>query len=212
VVNLPSAPGSDQEFLELLVQARQGDNHALGMLINRYRPYLLKIACDEADTNLQSKEGESDLVQDAYLNAVRAFALFKGQTQHDLRAWLRKILLNQISGSRTHYHADKRAIDAEIPLQAIDGKDSRNDNLQAIISSPSEQLVREEERCQVESALQTLPDIERAIFAMRQKDGCPFAEIARRLNMSEDAAQKRWARAIQALQEKVNRLDEPFPR
>jgi RNA polymerase sigma-70 factor (ECF subfamily) len=211
-VNLPSAPGSDQEFLELLVQARQGDNHALGILINRYRPYLLKIAGDEADTELQAKEGESDLVQDAYLNAVRAFPLFKGQTQHDLRAWLRRILLNQISGSRAHYHADKRAIDAEIPLQTLDGNDSRNDNLAANISTPSEQFVRAEERRLFELALQTLPDIDRAVIAMRQKDGCPFAEIARRLNMTEDTAQKRWVRAIRALEEKVNRLDEHFPR
>lgn len=207
-MTLSSAPSSDQEFLELLVQARQGDQQALGSLIDRYRPYLLKIACNEADTDLQAKEGESDLVQDTYLNAVRAFSLFKGQTPHDLRAWLRRILLNQIIGSHAHYHADKRAIDAEVPLQAVAG----NDGCLAEVSTPSEQLVREEERQMLEMAFQTLPDIERTIIALRQKDGCAFAEIARRLNMTEDAAQKRWVRAIQALEEKVNRLDERFPR
>jgi RNA polymerase sigma-70 factor (ECF subfamily) len=172
----------------------------------------MKIAGDEADTELQAKEGESDLVQDTYLNAVRAFPCFKGQTQQELRAWLRQILLSQINGNRAHYHADKRAIGAEIPLQTLDGNDSRNDNLHANIATPSEQLVCAEERDLFEAALQTLPDIERAIIAMRQKDGCAFAEIARRLNMSEDAAQKRWVRALEALEQKVNRLDGPFPR
>jgi RNA polymerase sigma-70 factor, ECF subfamily len=210
-VKLSSSPGSDQEFLELLVKARHGDQRALGILIDFYRPYLLKIAGDETDPDLQAKEGESDLVQDTYLKAVRAFRLFKGHTAEDLRAWLRRILLNRISGRRAHYHADRRSIDAEIPLQALDGQDNRNDDLDANITSPSEHAVREEERQIFEVALQSLPDVDRAIVALRQKDGCAFVEIARRLNMTKEAAQKRWVRAIQALEEKVKHLNERLP-
>ncbi len=210
-MELPAAPGSDQEFLDLLEQARQGDQRALGTLIDRYRPYLLKIACAEADTSLQAKEGDSDLVQDAYVKAVGAFPSFTGQTQRDLRAWLRRILLNRILGQRAHYHMDRRSIDAEIPLHTLERRDSGQDHLDADITSPSEHAVRREERDILELALQALPDVDRDIITLRQKDSCAFSEIARRLNLSRDAVQKRWVRALQALEEKVNRLNERLP-
>jgi RNA polymerase sigma-70 factor, ECF subfamily len=209
---LPFAPSSDQEFLELLVKARQGDQRALGTLIDRYRPYLMKIAYEEADPDLQAKEGESDLVQDTYLKAVGAFQLFAGQTADEMRAWLRRILLNRINYRRIYYHADRRSVEAEIPLHALESDDNHKDKLDADISSPSEHAVRAEERQMLDTALQTLPELDRDIITLRQKDGCAFAEIARRLSLTKEVAQKRWMRAIQALEEKVNRLDERFSR
>jgi RNA polymerase sigma-70 factor, ECF subfamily len=209
VVKQPSVPDSDQEFLELLMLARKGDHEAMGTLIDRYRPYLLKIAYDEGDTNLQGKEGDSDMVQGAYVYAIRAFHMFKGQTAQDLKGWLRKILLNQIHGVRDHYHADKRDVSAEIPL----GSDSRiNDELLPKEDTPSEQLVQREEHQLLERALQSLSELDRAIISMRQKDGFSFVEIARRLKLTEEAVRKRWARAIEVLEEKVNRPDDPNSR
>src|ERR1019366_5472394 len=99
---------SDHEFLRLLAQARRGDQEALGDLINRYRSYLLRIAYDEGDTDLQAKDGDSDYVQDACLKAILAFQGFKGQTGHEMRAWLRSILLNQIKDARKQALAQKR--------------------------------------------------------------------------------------------------------
>ena len=139
---LPFAPGSDQEFFDLLVKARQGDQRALGSLIECYRPYLMKIAYEEADPDLRAKEGESDLVQDTYLKAVGGFQLFTGQTAEDMRAWLRRILLNRISYRRSHYYADRRCVDAEIPLHAFEYDENHQDHLDADISTPSEHAVR----------------------------------------------------------------------
>jgi RNA polymerase sigma-70 factor (ECF subfamily) len=194
-----SVPGSEQEFIDLLTQARQGDTRALGDLIGRYRPYLLKIAYDEGDTNIQAKEGESDIVQDAYVRAIRAFKQFKGQTQQDLRAWLRGILLHQIHDTRERYKSDMRDIAAEVPLEQSVG------TLPASESTPSAHLIHDEERAQIEAALLTLSELDRAVIVMRQKDGLSFAQIARHLHQNEDAIRKRWARAIETLEEKVNR-------
>jgi RNA polymerase sigma-70 factor (ECF subfamily) len=211
-VNLPFAPSSDQEFLELLVKARQGDQRALGTLIDRYRPYLMKIAYEQADPDLRAKEGGSDLVQDTYLKAVGGFQLFTGRTANDMRAWLRRILLNRINYRRVYYHADRRSVEAEIPLHALEGNGKHHDNLDADISSPSENVVCAEERQILDTALQALPEMDRDIITLRQKFGCAFGEIARRLSLTKEVAQKRWVRAIQALQEKVKHLNERFPR
>jgi RNA polymerase sigma-70 factor (ECF subfamily) len=198
---------SDQEFLDLLTRARRGDQHALGQLINRYRQFLLRIAYDEADTDLQGRDGDSDYVQEAYVQAIHAFHRFNGASSQEMRAWLRTILLNQISDARKRSRAQKRNIRAEVPLQKIDGGDSRNENLILDQASPSEQVVLQEERAALEAALAQLSEQDRVIFELRQKDDCTFSEIARQLNMTEEAAQKRWARALNTLKEKVSRLD-----
>ena len=199
---LPS--DSDQEFIDLLELARKGDPDALGHLIDRCRPYLLKIAHEEGDADLQAKVGDSDMVQYTCLDAVRAFPQFRGRSSAEMLGWLRQILRYRINGIRDQFKADKRDLSAEISLQ-IDTDDSRNDNLQASTSSPSEQAVHQEERDLVERALRGLSELDRAIIEMRQKDGQAFAEIARQLHLTEEAAQKRWVRAIQTLKEKVRR-------
>ena len=197
----------ENEFFQLLEKARQGDAAALGTLIERYRPYLLKIAFDEGDTNLQAKAGDSDVVQNTCLNALRGFRDFKGQTSLEMRAWLRQILLHQLNDLQDQFHAGKRNVAAEVPLQSFETPDSRNEALKDDASSPSAQIVRREENDWLEGALRELPELDRTIIEMRQKEGRPFAEIARAVQMSEDAVQKRWVRALKALQEKLERLD-----
>jgi RNA polymerase sigma-70 factor, ECF subfamily len=209
-VNPPVYPSpSDQEFFELLTQARAGSKDALGQLIDRYRPYLMKLAHDEGDTDLQAKEGDSDVVQDACAKACQTFLQFQGGTSGEMRGWLRKILLSKLGDLRDQYFAFKRDVRAEVSLQDLADADSRNAHLEAATSSPSEYAVRNEERDMLEAALQHLTDDERAIIEMRQKEGRPFSDIARQLHLTEDAAQKRWARAIHSLQEKVRRLYDP---
>jgi hypothetical protein len=44
---------SEDEFFQLLEKERRGDAGALGVLINRYRKYLLKIAFEEGDNYIQ---------------------------------------------------------------------------------------------------------------------------------------------------------------
>jgi RNA polymerase sigma-70 factor (ECF subfamily) len=194
--------GSDQEFFELLEQARGGDQDALGRLIDCCRPYLLKIAHDEGDSTLQPKVGDSDLVQYACLDAVRSFRQFRGRTSREMLGWLRQILLSRLSGVRDHFDADKRGLELPLPSNL---NDSRNEALQDSTAPPSEHALRKEEREVMEDALRVLSAPERAVIEMRQKDGLAFAEIARVLRVTEDAARKRWARAIQSLQAEVQR-------
>jgi RNA polymerase sigma-70 factor (ECF subfamily) len=204
---LPS-DSADHEFFHLLENARQGDADALGRLIENYRPYLLKIAFEEGDSNLNAKAGDSDLVQDTCLAAVRDFGHFKGKTTHEMRAWLRQILLHQVKDFRNQFRTNKRDINAEVPLQKLDVQDSRNDYLKDYADSPSKCIMLREDYDWLEKALAELPQLDRKIIELRQKDGRPFAEIASDVQMTEEAVQKRWVRAIQALQAKVGRPHE----
>jgi RNA polymerase sigma-70 factor (ECF subfamily) len=201
-VNAAVGSDSDQEFFALLELARRGDRHALGTLIERCRPYLLKIANDEGDSQLQGKVGGSDLVQYACLDAVRGFEAFRGRTSPEMLRWLRKILMRRLRDVRDHYQAHKRPLELPLPAET---DDDDNEALTAAAECPSAEAVRREECELFDQALGVLSPCERGIIEMRQKEGLAFAEIARHLHMTEEAARKRWVRAIQSLQEEVER-------
>ena len=58
---------------------------------------LLRIARREVPNALRGKASASDLVQQTFLEAVRDFAQFQGSTVAELRAWLRRILRNNLA-------------------------------------------------------------------------------------------------------------------
>ena len=116
--------------------------------------------------------------------------------------------MNRLKDLRVKYQAAKRDIRVEKSLQSFETGDSRNDNSPVTTDTPSAFALRNEERELVERALADLSEMDRKVVEMRQKDGQAFADIARQLHVTEDAARKRWARAIQTLQGKVLRPNE----
>lgn len=164
----------------------------------------MKVAHDEGHASIQGKVGDSDIVQYACLDAVRTFRQFRGATSKEMQGWLRQILIYRLGGVRDQFHAQRRDVAVERPM--VNPNDSRENGIEAPSGSPSEQVVRQEERDVLERALRSLSEDDRTIIELRHLGGQPFAEIARHLHVSEEAARKRWGRAIQALQTEVRRL------
>lgn len=105
---------SDNDITELIHQAREGSDEAVGVLIDTVRTYLLLIANQETDVRLQGKVAASDIVQEACLLAHQHFSTFRGNTEGELRRWMRQVLLNSLSDSRKKFlQSQKRAVSRE---------------------------------------------------------------------------------------------------
>ena len=65
--------------------AQHGSPEALGQVLEYCRRYLLAVAHEQFDTDLQAKVGVSDLVQDTFLEAQRDFGQFRGRSEAELR-------------------------------------------------------------------------------------------------------------------------------
>src|SRR3972149_596664 len=76
-----------------LGRARQGDNRARSELVESYRPYARVIARAFCDSRGQARIDESDLTQDAFLEAHRGFGDFCRRTVAEFAAWLRQVVL-----------------------------------------------------------------------------------------------------------------------
>jgi RNA polymerase sigma-70 factor (ECF subfamily) len=58
---------------------------------------------------------------------------------------------------------------------------------------------KREQALQLAGALEDLPEDYREVILLRQVEGLPFAEVARRIGRSEDSVQKLWVRALDRL-------------
>src|SRR4051794_37421346 len=83
--------------------ARAGAPEALGQLLEAWRGYLLVVAQRELDPDLRAKGGASDLVQETFLEAQRDFPRFHGDSEAELLAWLRRLLLNNVANFTRSY-------------------------------------------------------------------------------------------------------------
>jgi RNA polymerase sigma-70 factor (ECF subfamily) len=197
---IPPASSQSTELVRLLLQAQQGSNAALGSVLEACRSYLLAVANEEFDSKLQSKAGASDLVQDTFCEACRDFDQFNGVTEEDLLVWLRGILRHNLDDFLRRYRrAAKRRFQSEVP---IDGEGSQTGPAQSLISrepSPSSLVNRDDQARILERALTELPEEQRRIVLLRNRDGLKFHEIGKILDRSPDAARMSWYRAIQRL-------------
>src|SRR6516225_2661748 len=108
-------PGGDAA--RRLAEARAGSREALGQVLETFRGYLLLIADRELEPELRAKGGASDLVQETFLEAQRDFSRFHGNSAEELRAWLRRLLLNNVANfTRQYRERAKREVGREIPL------------------------------------------------------------------------------------------------
>lgn len=182
--------------LELMSQARAGDGDALGRLLAMYRNYLALIARLQVDERLKAKVDASDVVQEACLEAYRDFASFRGSTEKELLAWLRQILVSNLSNLFRHYAGtQRRDVRLEVSL-GVERSSQAMGGLAQPQSSPSERAARREQAALLAEALGKLSPDHREVIILRNLQGLTFAEVAVRMGRSVDAVEKLWARAL----------------
>src|SRR5688572_15075563 len=93
----------DGSFETLLDHARRGDAPAQGNLLRRFEPWLGLLARVQLESHFQAKFDASDVVQQALMEAVRAFPQFRGSTEAELTAWLRQILAHALAHEIRRY-------------------------------------------------------------------------------------------------------------
>src|SRR5262245_61667341 len=132
---------SAQDAGHCLAAARAGSPQALGQALEMCRGYLLLVAERQLGTDLRAKGGASDLVQETFLEAQRDFRQFAGTSQEELRAWLQRLLLNNLGNFARRYRVTHcRQLDREQALDAA-GSSSPEGGLVAETPSPSGQAM-----------------------------------------------------------------------
>jgi len=192
-----------------IVAGRNGSAEARGKLFERCREYLLLVADRELDRELRGKIGDSDLVQQTFLEAERGFPQFRGETEQELRAWLRRILRSRGGQAvRRYLRAAKRDVRVE---RSLAGSTSDGGEMQIAgdVETPSRQLAATEEADALTAALARLPEHYRQVIQWRNTERKPFEEIGAMMDRSAEAARKLWVRAVEQLRVELGITHEP---
>jgi RNA polymerase sigma-70 factor (ECF subfamily) len=174
-----------------------------GWRLEQYRAYLRLLARLQLDPRLQGKLDASDVVQDTLLKAHAKISQFRGQSEAELAAWLRKILANTLAQAVRQFSAGIRDVGREHSLEAaLEASSVRLEGwLAAEQSSPSQHVERQEQLLRLAEALARLPEDQRQAVELHHLQGHTVAELAERMGRSSASVGALLYRGLKRLRE-----------
>lgn len=194
------------ESVELIERALAGDRAALNGLFERHRERLRRMVELRLDTRLQARIDASDVIQEAYVDAVNRLHEYLHDPKLPLFLWLRLIVGERlIRLHRFHLGAQQRDAGREVSLYrgALPAASSAALAAQLLgqHTSPTQAMLRAERILRVQEALNSLDPMDREILSLRHFEELTAAEAAGELGIEEAAAAKRYFRALKRLKE-----------
>jgi len=192
------------EIVHLLEGARAGDKAALVELFARHRDRLRRMVELRLDRRLQARVDASDVIQDAYLEIAERLEAYFQDPKLPFILWLRLVVGERlITLHRRHLGAQMRDAAMEVALfqGALPAASSAAlaARLLGELTSPTQAAVRAERLLRIQEALNSLDPIDREILSLRHFEQLGRAETARTLGIEEEAAAKRYIRALKRL-------------
>jgi len=191
----------------LLLQAKAGDESALGRLLESYSNYLTLLSRVQIGRRIQGKVDAGDVVQETFLEVHRQFGHFRGTTEAEFIAWLRRILAGQLALTLRRYLGTKGRdvnLERDLGAQLDQSSQAMDGGFVAATSTPSQHVSRREQAVLLADALDKLPADYREVIILRHLESLPFAEVAGRMGRSEDSVQKLWVRALASLRRSMD--------
>ena len=155
----------------------------------RYQPYLKMLARMQLRRAYQSKVDQSDLVQQSLMQAVQAIDQFRGESEEELRGWLRQILARNIYHLDRDMHRDKRDVRRERSIEDRLAQSSLR--LEGWLASssptPSHNVANGERIIRLSQAIEKLPEAQRDAIRLHYLEGLKLSECATRLGKTTGA-------------------------
>jgi RNA polymerase sigma-70 factor (ECF subfamily) len=159
--------------VELVARARDGDVQAFDSLVRAHGPAVYRVALRMLGDPVDAE----DAAQDAFLQAWRSLRTFRGES--GFSTWMYRIVtnrcLNQLERRRETEQLEEGA-PSERP-------------------GPEQVVVARSEFALVRKAVDELTPEQRAVFVLREFEGCTYEEIAGVLDISASAVKSRLHRA-----------------
>jgi RNA polymerase sigma-70 factor (ECF subfamily) len=175
-----------------------------GWAVERFRDYLRLLARLHLDPRLQGKLDASDVVQETLLKAHQGLAEFRGQTEAEMAAWLRRILANTLADAgRRYLTGEGRNVNLERSLEdAVQQSSARLEQWLADGQiAPGEQAQRQEQLLRLSQGLAALPEDQRQAVELRHLRGCSVGDVAREMGRTRAAVAGLLRRGLEALRQ-----------
>jgi RNA polymerase sigma-70 factor, ECF subfamily len=175
--------------------------------LERFQAYLRILAEVGLDHTYHRKVSPSDIVQETLLQAHMSRHQFRGRSDAEAAAWLRRILARKLSNAIRDLRLGKRDLRRERPLDEYLNLSSVR--LQSLIDSettPPGMLDRKEVVLRVSDALDSLPEDQRQAVLLKHIRDVPLAEIASLMSRSPASVAGLLRRGLKSLRESLRNL------
>jgi RNA polymerase sigma-70 factor, ECF subfamily len=188
----------------LLELARTGDRAALNKLFAQHRARLQRMVELRLDRRLQARVDASDVIQEAYIEALNRLEEYLREPKYPLFLWLRLLVGERLLKlHRHHLGTQMRNAGMEVSLYRgalpVASSAALAAQLLGKHTSPTQCAVRAERAMRLQEALNTLEPVDREVLSLRHFEEMTLAETAQSLGIQESAAAKRYIRALKKL-------------
>jgi RNA polymerase sigma-70 factor (ECF subfamily) len=191
---------------ELLDVARDGDEGALAVLVERHRDRLERMVRLRMDRRLQGRVDPADVVQEAYLAVRGKFPRYGADPRLPFFLWLRlEVGQKLVDAHRFHLGTQMRDAGQEVSLQqgALPQVTSLSlaEQLLGKLTTASHAAMRAELKVRVQEALNSMDPHDREVLILRHFEDLSNAEAAHVLGIRPSAAVNRYVRALKRLKD-----------
>ena len=191
---------------ELLDAARNGDESALAVLVERHRDRLERMVRLRMDRRLQGRVDPADVVQDAYLAMRDKFPQYSADLRLPFFLWLRlEVGQKLVDVHRFHLGTKMRDAGQEVSLHrgALPQVSSVSlaEQLLGRLTTASQAAMRVELKLRVQEALNSMDPHDREVLILRHFEELSNAEAAQVLGIKPSAAVSRYVRALKRLKD-----------
>ena len=180
------------EELELIVNARQGDNRAMEALYSMNREMIFRLAFQYVGNSADAE----DLLQEIFIKAFSAIKSFDPNRGGAFSTWVYRICVNTSINFLKRKKLEQTVADSRKNI--LPGQDHK------ISRTPERNAMDEEIR--LASALDTLSAKQRMIFTLKHYQGLKIKEIATIMKCSEGSVKKQLFRAVNGLRTSLHAL------
>lgn len=187
------------------------DDHSALPSLERFRQYLLLVARLQLGNGFRGKLDASDVVQQTLLEAHAQQHAFRGGTEAEQLAWLRRILVHNLADAIRALGRAKRGLALQRSLEAA--ADESSQRWQAFLAdgqtSPSQKAEKNEFLLRLANALESVPAPQREAVVLHHLQGMSLAAVATQLGKSEPAVAGLLHRGLKKLRELLRDWNEP---
>mgnify|MGYP001822080332 CR=1 FL=1 len=193
---------------QLLQRAGEGDQSALGQLLEQQRQRLRRMVAFRLDPRLSARLDASDVVQEALAEAAEKMADYCRRRPLPFYPWLRQIAWQRlVHQHERHVWTAKRSVNRERennwPLSEPSAMELAQ-QLHARTSGPSTVMVRKEQTEKLRVALAQLRPRDREVLILKYIEQLSGHEIAAVLGINVDAVYARHVRALERIRHAVD--------
>jgi len=178
---------------QLIKLAKKGDRTAQAIIVKNYEKMVYNLGLKL----LGDQEKAECILQETFLKVLQALPNF--QEKSKLSTWIYRIATNQALMRLRSKKRQQVSIDES---SEEDGKDYSN-FVQSLEADPLDNLLNQELKEKMDSAIEQLPDNYKTVFIMKDVEGLALKEIAEILDLSLPAVKSNLHRARITLRNKL---------